>query len=591
MKTTSERRLVQLISPRVLFVAVLGSPVLGQVTERVSLDSGAGQVSSHSFRPSVSSDGRYVAFLSSAINLVPGDTNVFDDVFVRDRQNGSTERVSVGPLGVQGNQHSRYAAISADGRYVAFESTASNLVAGDTNAAQDIFVRDRVSGTTERVSVDSAGLQVSGAGEPSISADGRYVTFHSFASNLVPGDTNGTYDCFLRDRQTGTTERISLDSSGTQGNGPSEYPAISADGRYAAFVSGASNLVPGGPPLSAQIYVRDRQTGTTERVSLSTTGVPANFQCQGAQISADGRCVAFHTWASNLVPGDTLGYGDVFVRDRISATTDRVSIGLNGEEPNSGAGNGSMSADGRFVAFFSYATNLVAVDGDAADIFVRDRSSGTTERVSVDTAGGEPDGHSFDSRITADGRFVAFFSVATNLVPADTNASADIFLRDRGPGFNSTTFCSGDGSGTACPCGNNGALGNGCANSLSPGGAHLRASGNASLSNDSVVLSGTAMPDATALYFQGTTRQASGAGSVFGDGLRCAGGSVVRLLPKTNVNGASRYPGAGDPSVSVKGNVSTVGIRTYQVWYRNSAAFCTSNTFNLTNGVSLTWWP
>ncbi len=152
-----------------------------------------------------------------------------------------------------------------------------------------------------------------------------------------------------------------------------------------------------------------------------------------------------------------------------------------------------------------------------------------------------------------------------------------------------TTFCSGDASGTACPCGNAGASGHGCANSTNASGAVLTGGGATSITNDSFVLAGSGMPNSSALYYQGTSQSGAGAGSVFGDGLRCAGGTVVRLGTKQNVAGASLYPVAGDLSVSVRGGCVAGAVRNYQVWYRNAAAFCTASTFNLTNGVSVTW--
>jgi hypothetical protein len=152
-----------------------------------------------------------------------------------------------------------------------------------------------------------------------------------------------------------------------------------------------------------------------------------------------------------------------------------------------------------------------------------------------------------------------------------------------------SAFCSGDGTGAACPCGNNGVANRGCANSIDANGGRLVASGTASLSNDSIVLTGSGMPNSSALYIQGTAQQSGGAGIAFGDGLRCAGGSVIRLGTKANASGSSQYPGGGDPTVSVRGLVTTPGLRTYQTWYRNSAAFCTTDTFNLTNGWQITW--
>jgi Tol biopolymer transport system component len=300
-----------------LLAAALAGPVAGQVTERVSVDSSGTQENNACRSPSISADGRYVAFYSYADNLVSGDTNGTWDVFVRDRQSGTTERVSVDSLGAQGNDFSYTPSISADGRYVAFMSKATNLVGGDTNGAWDVFVRDRQGATTERVSVDSLGSQGNGGSNvPSISADGRYVAFQSNATNLVSGDTNGSPDVFVRDRQTGTTERVSVDSGGVQGNGTSSLPSISADGRHVAFESYASNLVSGDTTWWQDVFVRDRQSGTTERVSIDSFGAQGNGFSDKPSISADGRYVAFRSDASNLVSGDTNGWHDAFVRDR-----------------------------------------------------------------------------------------------------------------------------------------------------------------------------------------------------------------------------------------------------------------------------------
>jgi hypothetical protein len=274
-----------------------------------------------------------VAFYSEASNLVPDDTNGCLDVFVHDRQTGATERVSVDSDGNQGNRASRSPSISGDGRYVAVWSWASNLVPGDTNTSTDVFVHDRQTRATARVSVDSAGSQGnSDSYPPSVSADGRYVAFYSEASNLVPDDTNGYLDVFVHDRQTGATERLSVDSGGNQGNGESEYPAISADGRYVAFDSGASNLVPGDTNYScdndnddvyddncSDVFVHDRQTGATERVSVDSAGSQGNANSIVPAISVDARYVAFWSWAPNLVPG--VSGVHVYVHDRGQPTS------------------------------------------------------------------------------------------------------------------------------------------------------------------------------------------------------------------------------------------------------------------------------
>ncbi len=344
-------------------------------TERVSVASSGAQANGLSDHPTLSADGRFVAFEgANASNLVPNDTNGVADVFVRDRKLGTTERVSVDSAGGQSNNGSAFAAISADGRFVAFQSVASNLVPGDTNNQIDVFVHDRQTGTTTRVSVKSDGSQVGvGGGAPAISADGRYVAFMSPDPGFVPGDTNGTWDIFVHDQQTGATTRASVDSAGNGANDISTSPALNADGRFVGFVSSASNLVANDTNGVPDVFVHDQQTGVTERVSVSSSGVEANGP-------------------SGVIGADHHSY---------------------------------LSADGRYVAFSSKASNLVPGDSNgAADIFVRDRQPGVTERVSVDSSGGQSNGDSFFPEISADGRFVTFGSVASNLVAGDTNGVA-----------------------------------------------------------------------------------------------------------------------------------------------------------------------
>jgi Tol biopolymer transport system component len=420
--------------------------------ERVSVDSAGTEGNSDSlYRPSISADGRYVAFRSNASNLVVGDTNNAWDIFVHDRQSGLTERVNIDSAGAEVNVDSSDPSISADGRYVAFRSYASNLVAGDTNGYADVFVHDRQTGLTERVSVSSAGTQ--GDEEsvgPSISADGRYVAFWSRASNLVADDTNGHYDIFVHDRQTGQTQRVSVDSTGAQSNDSSHSLSISADGRYVAFTSDASNLVAADTNEERDVFVHDRLTGQTERVSVDSMGVQADYRSHNSRISADGRCVVFESGASNLVAGDTNDAWDIFVHDRQTGLTERVNINSAGE-PSSGIDSyPSISGDGRYVAFKSDARNLAADDtnGDA-DIFVHDRQTGVTERVGANSVGNQGNDDSLYPSISADGRYVAFGSDASNLVPGDTNNRKDIFIAGavpatRFPGTYALTLAPGE---------------------------------------------------------------------------------------------------------------------------------------------------
>ena len=376
------------------------------------------------------------------------------------------ERLSVASDGTQANNVSPGAAVSADGRFVAFQSEANNLVAGDTNAAIDIFVRDTCLGatgctpSTVRVSVASDGTQANGdSAVPSISADGRFVSFGSLASNLVAGDTNAFGDVFVRDTCLGaagctpSTVRVSVASDGTQGDDTSDSFSISADGRFVAFESDASNLVAGDTNLATDIFIRDTCRGatgctpSTVRVSVASDGTQANGNsfgnANGAAVSADGRFVAFQSDASNLVADDTNAASDIFVRDTcLGATgctpsTVRVSVASDGTQTGGGGSRFSISPDGRFVAFESGASDLVVGDTNAAlDIFVRDTCRGatgctpSTVRVSVASDGTQANDHSFGAAISSDGRFVAFSSGASNLVVGDTNAASDIFVRD-----------------------------------------------------------------------------------------------------------------------------------------------------------------
>ncbi|MEV2237136.1 hypothetical protein [Micromonospora sp. NPDC049891] len=385
-----------------------------------------------SFAAVPSADGRYVAFTSTATNLVPGDTNHADDVFVRDRATGAIARVSLATGGGAGDGDSYLPAISADGRYVAFASTATNLVPGDANHAEDVFVRDRATGVTTRVSLAADGTEAeAGAGTPAISADGRYVAFVSTAP-LVSDDTNATSDVFVRDRVTGTTGRISVSATGGPAGGGGNDPAISADGRYVAFTSPAADLVPGDTNGQQDVFVRDRATGRTERVSVARHGGSADDYSISPAISADGRYVAFASAATNLVPGDTNRVTDVFVRDRLTGRTERVSA-RPGSAPGGGASDRpTISADGRFVGFYSAATNLLPGDTNhVEDVFVRDRLTDRVERLSVTITGGQTDEPSGDPRLSADGRYLVFTSLATNLVPGDDNGDLDVYGRPR----------------------------------------------------------------------------------------------------------------------------------------------------------------
>lgn len=420
--------------PGLLAVAGLASPPLAaQSTERVSLDSAGLQASAGSGAPSISADGRYVAFQSYAVDLVIGDTNSVADIFVRDRVTGLTTRISLDSSGAQANDDSLNPFITPDGRYVAFESLASNLVPGDTNDVQDVFVHDRQSGQTSRASISSGGVEGNGlSAKPSLSADGHLVVFSSAADNLVPHDTNRGTDAFLHDLLTGQTRRVSVSSSGMQGYYYSENPVISSDGRFVAFTSYSSNLVNGDNNNSNDVFLHDLLTGQTSRVSVSSTGAEAQLWSANPVITPDGRYIAFESEANNLVAGDLNAVTDCFVHDHMTGTTIRVSVDSNGAEGNGKSLRPSLSMDGVLVAFHSLADQLVPGDTNGEqDVFVHDRQSGLTARVSVSTAGMQGSGTSSAPALSADGRLIAFESLARELVPGDTNGKKDVFVHDR----------------------------------------------------------------------------------------------------------------------------------------------------------------
>lgn len=391
---------------------------------RVSVDSSNAQADQMSRFASISGDGRFVAFESDATNLVPGDTNGATDVFVRDTVTGTTTRVSVDSTGAQANGGSNYSAISSDGRFVAFVSDATNLVTGDTNNVIDVFVRDRQLGVTIRASVSSSGEQANDHSDSwlSISGDGRFVTFSSDATNLVVGDTNGMADIFVHDNQTGATERISIASDGSQANVGAFFPSISANGLFVVFTSVATNLVPADTNGRIDVFVRDRQAGITTRASVNSSGVEANQGGYDPSISGDGRYVSFSSASVNLIDEETSGFEYLYVHDRQTGSTTLASIHSDGYPMFGWTGQSDLSANGRFVAF------QFDERGDGTgfhDIYVRDLFTGGT--VSVTRGGSSEEDSSFLPAISDDGRFVAYSSIARNLIAGDTNGVRDVF--------------------------------------------------------------------------------------------------------------------------------------------------------------------
>jgi cysteine-rich repeat protein len=451
-------------------------------TVRLSVDANNVEGNAPSVSPALTPDGHQVSFQSEANNLHPDDPIPFTlDIFVRERTSPETiELLSVDADGNQAAGHSAFPAISPDGRFVTFQSSAP-LAGRDSASRIDAYLRDRcvsngipVPGctpSTELIDVSSAGQPsagglngINGNGRNPMSADGRFIAFTSGATNLVPDDTNicsiyvdpgQCQDVFVRDRCishgeavlgcTLSTERVSVPDpsasecgAGTQANHWSVFPAMSADGRFVAFQSDASNLVCDDTNGQSDIFLRDRCVtnrgpvagcvASTSRVSVGVGGEEANFFSIDAAISPDGRLIAFVSGASNLVAGDTNGTIDVFVFDSEVGRTELVSRASNGEIHHpirdvNGELAFSLDSNARYVAFHSDAANLVSADTNLAkDVFVHDRLTGLTERVSASSSGDQGDDDSGrGTALSAGARFVAFDSFATNLVPDDSN--------------------------------------------------------------------------------------------------------------------------------------------------------------------------
>jgi hypothetical protein len=477
-----------------------------------SLYGGTGNgISRHSV---MTPDGHYVAFVSAATNLVTGDTNRITDVFVRDLQSSTTTLVSAGATSTTTNStgtgSSESPAITPDGRYVAFSSTATNLIPGVTNAGE-IYVRDLTTAQTSWASINARSiahtwLRTSNAVSycPNISSDGNFVAFET-ASNVpiflvngmilrqnmqtsatdivgtnasvVSGPLNDFYNLdmtpdgrfiafvanvagnstntaiYLWDAQTGTNTLVSMNrNTGLASDGFCSSPWVSSNGQFVAFISSGTNLVTNSLAGDFHVYVRDQQAGITQLADVDTNGVGAGVSFGSVpSLSDDGQLVAFDCAKGNLAPNDRNHATDVFMRDTLAETTELISVPdptLTSSTPNgmSGFYPGSVSSGGRYVAFSSDADDLIPGDTNIQrNVFVRDLFLGTNVLVSADTNGTTASGFSFEPAISADGRYVAFSSYASNLVASDTNNSQDVFLRDLQTGTTTLTSASLDG--------------------------------------------------------------------------------------------------------------------------------------------------
>jgi len=411
--------------------------------ELISVSNAGVQANQDSDRAAISADGRFVAFTSLADNLVPGDTNFASDIFVRDRVTDRIERVSVGPLGVEGDGNSGFLSllgapgISADGRFVAFASEASNFVAGDVPGTADVFVRDRRTGTTELISRGPDGFPAGGSVAPSISADGRFVAFRSFSDQLVPDGNPNFFDhIYVFDRRREAMERVDVASDGTLADGGAFNLAISSDGRFVAFDSPAGNLVDGDGDQAHDVFVHDRRTGRTEGISTRVPTDTFTGTSLLSSISADGHFVGFESDDPTLVRRDANGFfSDAFVFDREHPRLRLVSRNSDGVQGNNDSFGALVSADGRFVVFSSRASNLVRRDtNQSVDVFRRDLEKGTTERLVADDDIPDDRPFGFDviaTGITPDAGDVALLTRADLLPEQDVGFfAADVYVFD-----------------------------------------------------------------------------------------------------------------------------------------------------------------
>lgn len=401
------------------------------VIQRVSTTSAGNQVNDSAHNASVSANGRYVLFESFSGGFVDGDTNGQSDVFLKDLLTGSltlVSRASDGSLGVDASYNAQF---SPDGQFVTFESRSGNFVPGDVIGAQDIFRKNLSTGVVTRLTTAFDGVEANhGSGELSLTSNGRYAVFTSYASNLTLNDTNDSNDIFLRDLATGAITRVSVGRDGIQGNGSSGQASVSADGRYVVFRSISTNLVGGDTNGVADIFYKDLITDAIVRLSISNGGQQANNDCRNPKFSADGRYVIFESDASNLVDGDTNGKVDIFRKDLLAGELVRVSTKSDGSQVGDNSSDASISADGRYILFRSNGHDIVEADSFYDGAFRKDMLTGKVVRIS-DAGASEVNGHSAGARFSPDGRYITFETNGRDVLPNDANGTkSDIIWVD-----------------------------------------------------------------------------------------------------------------------------------------------------------------
>ncbi len=405
-----------------------GTMAIG-VFERVSVGAGGVQGDGDTDVTGLSDDGRYVMFRSASTNLTSiVDSNNVADVFIRDRELGTTTLISKATTGTApANAESKEPRLSTSGDYVVFHSAATDLVVGDTNGASDVFLWSRASGLIEKVSVGFGGAQANARSElPSVVRDGRYVAFSSEATNLLATSTVGpTTNIFVRDRTLGTNKRVSIGLAGADPNNNSQTPRMADSGRYVVFVSNASNLVTGDTNAKADVFRYDLQTDTTERVSLGVSNVEGNEDCDRPVISPDGRYVAFLSSASNLTAGDTAGTTDAFFVDMGATPRTILRFGM----ATAQAAYPLLSGDGRWLLLTPSPSFVAADTNNVTDVYSFDTTQPTATPVLISQVGGVVgNGFSYGFGMSTDGKYLAMGTAATNLVTPDVNAKLDTLI-------------------------------------------------------------------------------------------------------------------------------------------------------------------
>jgi Tol biopolymer transport system component len=424
-----------------LACALCAADVGPGLATRVSLGNGDAEGNSGAYEGAIANNGQIVAFYSDSTNVVPGVDGSNYQIFVRDRRTGAVDIVSTDFNGVEGNDGSYFPCLSANGRIVVYYTDASNIAPDNLVGGSQAMAYDRVTGDAVQVSASPFAEASDGSTDlydcRPLSANGRFVVFASSSSNLVEDDTNGFSDIFLRDLAKRTTTRLTLGTAG-EANGNSYYPSISPNGRWVVFSSDASNLIAGDVNIKSDIFLRDLKTGTTEIVSLADDESVADGDSEftGSAVSNNGRWVVFLSAATNLVSGDTNGFRDVFLRDRKERTTKRISVGPGPgfAQGDNNAGTPAITPNGKLVTYWTYASNMIdAADTMSYDTILYDVNTGMSRRVLEALAGGESGGngnYAYWNQMSANGRWFCDASNSGNIEAGDGNADWDVYLVD-----------------------------------------------------------------------------------------------------------------------------------------------------------------